>query len=617
VNDIDTHIPGRAAVRGAEELAAAVAVVYDAEDARVLLAEPTLPATVMALSPCARHALATGGYNGTVLTSRQGSRYRSLGTALTQSIRETEHVAERLRAADGISEAELWIFRYCVQAIAYNALRLERTLGDGPWRMRAASGGFEEIRDKRVAVAAMARRILARNQFFDGWHQHGTVPAPALFRILRCALLAALSRHRLKIVTQRSSHPYGLLTEIASAPANPTVCHVSPVQDGLKEYARLAREVVRASTGSRYVQIRGVPRGGYRKHAAEAVDAALGAVRDPCVGDALVVARDKLKDIVAQVMAYRRDIDPVLERLQPHAFFAFEHGDGYTAAAAACCGRLGVTRVIANHNSHTPAVRPADWPAMRYLFEMQYAPSLSDVLYVWHRKAEAVAHKILPQERHASVRRIHRPMPLADVQGGAGRTVLYAGNPHRWFNFLPWIYATTDEFADEIRELREACRGLDGVELVIRVKKTNAEIDLDVVRSQIGTSERVTLRTRFDVPFEQDLTGCDLLVCDMSTTIMQALAARKPVLLYGGGARYRHLPGRRQPPDAGGRAAVYVVDQAQDLPAMIASILKAHAGKPLTDTELEPYFFASEEAETMTEAANALCRGAATRSGLS
>ena len=85
----------------------------------------------------------------------------------------------------------------------------------------------------------------------------------------------------------------------------------------------------------------------------------------------------------------------------------------------------------------------------------------------------------------------------------------------------------------------------------------------------------------------EDLAKANLLVSYASTTIEEALYAHRPVLLWGGSQRYKHLPARRENPTEHSRSAVYAPKSEEDLLPMLTTILECHAVKPLTDDELK------------------------------
>ena len=91
------------------------------------------------------------------------------------------------------------------------------------------------------------------------------------------------------------------------------------------------------------------------------------------------------------------------------------------------------------------------------------------------------------------------------------------------------------------------------------------------------------------MPFREDLLASDLLVAFRSTTIEEALHARRAVLLWGASARYRYLPARTAPPRPGDRGAVYAAATEAELAHLLPAILDHHVGRPLTDVEIAPH----------------------------
>ena len=92
--------------------------------------------------------------------------------------------------------------------------------------------------------------------------------------------------------------------------------------------------------------------------------------------------------------------------------------------------------------------------------------------------------------------------------------------------------------------------------------------------------------------FIEDLNYADLMISYSSTTIEEALYARKPVGLFGGTNRYYHLKGSSIPPSTKNRNAVYHLTN-QNLVTMLSSILNFHKSSLLTDEELNGYIWDS------------------------
>jgi CDP-glycerol glycerophosphotransferase (TagB/SpsB family) len=120
--------------------------------------------------------------------------------------------------------------------------------------------------------------------------------------------------------------------------------------------------------------------------------------------------------------------------------------------------------------------------------------------------------------------------------------------------------------------------------------------------------ERFDIHMREETSFAEDLAAADLLVTFSSTTLFDAIHARKPVLLWGGTDRYRRMPARTVLPTPSDRSAIYAVGRAADLGPMIAAILDAHAGRQLTDDEIRDYVW-PEGTPTMTDLAEAIAAG--------
>jgi hypothetical protein len=83
------------------------------------------------------------------------------------------------------------------------------------------------------------------------------------------------------------------------------------------------------------------------------------------------------------------------------------------------------------------------------------------------------------------------------------------------------------------------------------------------------------------------------LVAFRASTIEEAIHGRRPVLLWGGSARYRYLPARTTPPTPCDRGVVYAADDREALAVLLPAILDAHAGRPLTDVEIAPHVWPS------------------------
>ena len=137
-----------------------------------------------------------------------------------------------------------------------------------------------------------------------------------------------------------------------------------------------------------------------------------------------------------------------------------------------------------------------------------------------------------------------------------------------------------------LQHLVEAIKLLENVLLVIRIRDEQDECNLHTLKTLVPLSLNIEFST--SVSFKDDLDRSDLLVSFSSTAIEEALYARKPVGLFGGSDRYRHLPGSREFPSIECRSAVYHLSK-HNLSEMLNQIVKVHKNTPLTENEIKPY----------------------------
>jgi len=578
-----------------------VAVLADATQWTLLRESGLSYGALLPLTPEARAAVAAE-QSRAVLRARDGYTDGAYADAI-RTLHEGRAQFDAALRHEGIGAAGRWVAVYAHQAMVNAALRLAATLaGDGPWLV-PCNGRFVETVDREEAIACLLRAWVDRYGFVGGWHGYRAPPLRGLFALLRDGVARAAAAGRgTRYVSQRTDHPFGLTRALERTEPPARLLHVTRTETGWLEYARLARELVRALRGATAVQLRAVaaPVPDMRAR----LDRAVAALPDPVARRAMGEVASEVAASAALVEGMVSDFERIVRRAAPDLMLTYEVADGFTAALAEACGRAGVPRMVMNHNLHAPPLGETDDLAMEYFFTIQHPPHLTDEFVMWSRPGAAVARRYLPAERTDAVRPIRRAPIAVGAPGREGRPrhVLHAGNAQRWMTFFPWTFETADEYVDGLCALAEAMTGVDGAELVIRTKgkPEPGNATLAALLPHPGTW---TLRERNDIPFDQDLAAADLMVSNMSSTIMQAIQSRVPVLLWGGGLRALDLGARTEPPVAGDRAAVYTVTRAGDLAAMIRAILDAHAGAPLTDDEIAPYVWPPEAPDVDTLAA--------------
>ena len=149
----------------------------------------------------------------------------------------------------------------------------------------------------------------------------------------------------------------------------------------------------------------------------------------------------------------------------------------------------------------------------------------------------------------------------------------------------PWIYETSNEFVYGLQRLVQSMSTIENAELIIRIR-SNAECEISSLEKLLPLSKNCRIKTNGS--FQNDLNNTDLLISFSSTTIEEALYARKPVALFGSSNRYHHLLGSSILPDMNNRSAVYHLTK-ENMSEMLEANIAVHSKKPLTDNEVSSY----------------------------
>ncbi|MBM3527043.1 MAG: hypothetical protein FJX62_03035 [Alphaproteobacteria bacterium] len=560
------------------------AVVLHDEDVRVLLKADVGFQRLLPLSPSARLAARSVFPEIDIVNPRSRLTDQAYADEMARIHAGLDRMVSTFRRDRSIGPAAAWIMVYGYHAIANAACRVAVTLGDsGPWLLPHGDT-FSVFREKQEAEERILRHLLNRFSFVLQWHSYHPVPLPKLFQILRDTIFRLFLRSGPSIVTQRASHPFGFHELLAKHGVRRY--HVTRTEAGWKEYLRVFREGAKALLGRDLIQLRAVSS---PRLSDDAFERAIAAIDDPIIGRAVALVRDDMFRTAQLVDGLVNDMGRIVRLIRPHALVAYEIADGFAAALAEASGEAKLPRLVMNHNSHSPPLSATDSLSMSHFFTIQHPLDLTDEFIVWTPKAAEAARTYVPETRWTNIRPIVRP-GLEDAEAAPKtsgmRSVLHATNPQRWLTFHPWMFETFDEFLDGLIDFIAAMKEVPNTHLTVRLKKRRGEMPERDLLALVPPEKHWTLHWRSDEPFEDDLRKADLLVCSMSTTIMQALHARKPVLLWGGTRRYRHLKGRTALPTRDDRSAVYTVERVEDLRPMIAAILDAHAGRPLTDDEI-------------------------------
>lgn len=572
-----------------------LAVVLDRDDARDLLRAAPDCRAVLALTPAARAVL----QEAPVPVLSTLALYTSIGhrrTVLHQrrAIAQLEAAFESEPAlGPAAREALIIVVSYLTAAAARLRTTLARS-GSGPWLVSHA-GAWQCCADRSQAFDLLFGRI-ARTRFDATLRRKfATPPLPWLARPL-AELSARAWRGKGAIVLGYGRRQLDLLGREATA-ANPKrpVLEVRCTSGSWRDLARIARSLGLALSGAPRGALYALPLSAPATR--EAARRTLAALEDPAARGAAATAAAVALDAAELTAGLARHLTSLFAAARPNVLVTDSLGWGPGGAAGEAARSQGIAVLFLSHSSHAA----------------QSSPTARAAVNQWIRHGRVLsrfATTLLPKTPHAAraaeaARReagtgactaplapyvwLARKSALAAAPGGKFR-ILHACNFSPWSEHVPWAMQTSDEFVHGIEILGEVVEKIDDVSLIVRPKdkeECNAEILQQLLPPRRNTVFRRT------GSFAQDLADSDLVVSFSSSTIEEALHLRTPVLLWGGGADYRHLPAREAPPEGDSRAAVYAAESREDLERMLPAIIAAHRDRPLRDEELADHLWPS------------------------
>lgn len=169
------------------------------------------------------------------------------------------------------------------------------------------------------------------------------------------------------------------------------------------------------------------------------------------------------------------------------------------------------------------------------------------------------------------------------------KVILHAGTSKASKHPRFCVYETSDEYIQTLCELAEAVEKTANTILIIRFRSDD-EINIDALKGFLPSSKRVLISVNDS--FSDLLSISDLVVSFSSTAIEEALQNRIPVLLYGGGGRYQHIPAFEiESRNSIEPSAVYHVSEANSLERSIRYILNLDYSRDALKQVFDPYIY--------------------------
>ncbi len=543
---------------------------------------------VLALTPNA-HSVAKGG-PWPVIDSM--SRYTDCAEARTVA-RVTKARRATIAALAPISPTEREIVIDQINRVAYGAWRLWYSLGTtGPWLVPAGDD-FSLESNRMSAFQSVAQHFLTPK--IAGEAKVARIAPPPFAHFYRFLRGLALRRHRhsqARLVLGTVKEQFGLFRTFSEQGLVVRSLVVNLPRVGWREYLKLGREILRATNPHGMVQVSMVDSPD-AKEGGRLADKAIASMSDPVIRFPLALYRDLLEYKLSRLSSLREDAERIVASYDPHVFIAAEvsHIQSYLLAEA--CGEVGTRRVVMSRNALAPPEGALAHDGCVGYLKARYPDGLVDEPLFFSPAGDRAARTAFSEPVRSRIRPIvARPVAPLKARPPGERLILLADTYAAWWFPHSYIFLTGDAFVAVARALAQAVGQLKDTRFLIRAKH-KPECDLEALTKLVAPPPNCEIKMR-DVPFVEDLARADLLVSFHSTTVEEAIFARKPVLLWGATSRYSFMPARDEPPTMDDRSVLYRARKAAQLPGMIRAILDAHTGRPLEDAEIASYHWPAE-----------------------
>ena len=233
----------------------------------------------------------------------------------------------------------------------------------------------------------------------------------------------------------------------------------------------------------------------------------------------------------------------LLKKIKPKLFIAHEMKSNLNSSLAESANHLNVDSYLISHGTHVQSkLNPQCNYEQKEMATGVLASKLSKYNIVQSSIAKDAMRSFFPLLKFIQ----YKPI----MWGNIGNNFIHSfNNNNNTFKILhastfkaipatrPWIFETSDEFYEGIKDLIDVVSEIENIHLTIRMRNI-PECSLKWIVELASTSANVQIKS--DGTFIEDLLASDLLISNSSTTVEEALTLDKSVLLWGYGARYSH-----------------------------------------------------------------------------
>ena len=566
-----------------------LAMAYTRDDAASLVAAAPALHAVVAMTPDAAAELADGPF--AVIAASAHLDDAAHGRIVARTRRIDRACRKSLDALPAVPETARITLLSDLHYLCASVFALWFLLGrDGPWLVRGPDRGWLTIETRSDALRALMAHVRSVGAPVRTWLRPALAGTAVRALNRAAARLAGGSR---RIATSGCSYGMGNLIDAVARQHGLRTLEIRGATGSWRDLAHPFRSFLHMLGGKPLATLIVAPEP--MPGLIDVLESWWPSIPDSVARAGLEIYRDELITEAALTHGLVAGMENLLETAGCRAVVLNALHWGADVALAEAAGRRGAKRFLISHGTHAPGGTLAADAEQRALADGQLVSVLADTAVCQSPHADALAHQMLPGTERAAFRPTMWGYKKLPDRPGGKRRILHAGTYKKLIGLRPWIYETSSEYADGLARLVRAVESLGDADLVIRFRPM-AECDLNALRHFLPRSDCYEIKS--DGAFLDDLAEADLLVSYASTTIEEALDARRPVLLWGGSARCRHLPSRTEAPTPASRGAVYAADDDEGLAKLLGPILDCHAGAPLTEAELEGHVWPAGTAGT-------------------
>jgi len=564
-------------------------ILYSKDDARKYLSSPPLADRILPLTPNAMAELVDDVDVEILDPLNYFSDYSHRKILARVRIVERE-LYPALYEEKNLSLASKETFRGMFHGLACKILYLWYSIKDvGPWIIRTENGWKRENELTRAHQLLCTRIHLSGKGLFNGSFylkvKKQNPYLPKITRIINILTNKLLTGSKCVFFTGHSQAFYFLQRKISKSNQNLHFIELKGATD-LKTISLSIIKLIRFMIlRSKNLDLLIIPQP--KKGTNQTITKLLIKIKDPVLKNAEIIIKDSLVPAVSYTEGLSKGSEGVLKRIKWMTLVAHQSRLLEGAIVSELAKNNNFRSILISHSSHPFFTNDSDRYEHKENAQGLLVSPLATVTIVQSPCAEKAAHLYmpdLPRKKFQPIMWGYKKNSLQLKEQNKIRTILHAGTTNK-LNGRPWIYETSNEFVKGLKALICSVDELKDTHLIIRVRP-NLEWSVESLKKLLPISPNFTIKTTGG--FLEDLKQADLLISYSSTTIEESLYARKPVGLFGGSDRYRHLPGSSMQPNKKDRNAVYHLTK-NKLSSMLEAILESHKDSLLSDKELEGY----------------------------